>query len=126
MVTKFKLFEYNEENINNVLDKIKQHGMSSLTRIEKEILKNKGEVPPLQTQFSTGNFAFDFVLDEKTEDSTKIYATITYKSEEYSGYFEFFEDGRYEWYFDELEPDDDDWYDWDSLTQEVESNFVMD
>lgn len=129
MITQFKLFENNEENINIVLDKIKQQGIGSLTRIEKRILKNRGDLQPSikKQHYDSGNFEFDLSFDEdygNFDKSVKVHGYITYKKERYHGYFEFYEDGRYEWYFDNLEPDADDFYDLDSLTQEVEGVFI--
>lgn len=142
MITKFKMFEYHEENINKILDKINKHGKDSLTDFEKEILQNQGDIK-IQKYYEKGHFEFDYDSTKNEDKKIIVNGTLKYKGKEYHGCFTYPQEIEHEssiddkfysasygfWkFFDErnleFEPDDDDFYDLDDLMQEVEANFV--
>lgn len=141
MIKTFKLFEYHEENINKILDKINKHGKDSLSDFEKKVLQNQGDIQ-VQTHFENGNFEFDYEGTETTKESIIVNGTLKYLGDEFHGNFEFpieiehesspddkFHNSSYgQWNFydsnhREIEPEDDDFYSLDDLMQEVESVF---
>jgi len=128
MITKFKIFEYNELNVNDILDKMSTFGKNSLSEYELAVLRNKGDVP-FQDHFENGYFEFIYDETEDYGDETIIKGTLKYKGEEYDGSFTYQENGQSYWMFydtDSIEftPDEDDFYELDSLMQEVEANFI--
>lgn len=123
MIKLFKIFEYNEIEVNSILDKINKDGINSLTHIEKETLRNNGEIPR-QTHFENGEMIFDIELSESLNDSEVIHGVLTYNNTKYKGYFQIYKNGQYSCEFDNFEPEDDDWYNLDDLIEELESVFI--
>jgi hypothetical protein len=123
MITKFKLFEYNEDVMNNLLDKINKYGKDSLSPYELELFKNEGEP---QKHFESGDIIFDLdKFEDVGEDTIKLYGTISYHGDKHNGYFELSKEGGDDpmsllHHFGEFEPNDDDWYLLDDLIQELE------
>lgn len=129
MITKFKIFETNEEEINNLLDKMSKMGKDSLSEYELAVLKNKGDVP-FQDHFEHGNFEFIYDETEDYGDEVVVKGTLKYNGEEYGGSFNYNkETAQNFWQFYdedgiEFEPEPDDFYTLDSLMQDVEASFV--
>ena len=129
MITKFKLFETNEEEINNLLDKMSKMGKNSLSEYELAVLKNKGDVP-FQDHFEHGNFEFIYDETEDYGDEVVVKGTLKYNGEEYGGSFNYNKETEQNFwqFYDqdgiEFEPESDDFYTLDSLMQDVEASFV--
>lgn len=126
MITKFKIFEYNEDNINYLLDKINKQGKNSLTPYELDQLNNNGETPYPEV-FESGNIKFKLDSEEDHGDVIVVKGILIYNDNEYYGSFvypidqnelngwQFFDDSD-----DEFEPESDDFYQMDSLMQQIE------
>ena len=126
MITKFKLFEYHEETMNRLLDKINKSGEDSLDLYEIELLKNNGDN---QTRFESGNIIFNVDNTIDYGDTIKINGIILYQGKKYNGGFELSKIGGNDPMsllgdFEDFEPDDDDWYNLDDLIQELESVYT--
>ena len=83
----------------------------------------------MDNSFTSGNFEFEYESDRKEGDKIVVKGTLKYHGENYDGDFTYYPDGQSYWNFFtkdglELEPESDDFYELDSLMQEVEANFV--
>jgi hypothetical protein len=133
MITKFllfeqKLFEYHEENMNRLLDKINKSGKNSLTQYELDLLRDEGEVT-YQKHFESGHIIFDVDSTKYLGDTIQVIGTVSYFGKKYHGYFELSKEGGNDpmsllHHFDNFEPRDDDWYNLDDLIQELESVYA--
>ena len=129
MITKFKIFETNEEEINNLLDKMNKNGKDSLTPYELEILGNKGE-PLYQEHFTCGDFEFDHELTKEYDDKFVVKGTLTYNGIVFYGSFEYEKDtGQSYWQFfdsndQEIQLEGDEYEQLNGIMQEVEIVFA--
>ena len=125
MITKFKLFEDNEDNINYLLDKINKDGKDSLTQYELDQLKNKGDIPYPEI-FTSGDIKFELDSQEDHVDVIVVKGTLIYNDNKYDGSFVYTRNDvlNYWEFYDtnnkEFEPEPDDFYQMDSLMQQIE------
>jgi hypothetical protein len=125
MITTFKIFEYHEENLNKILDKINKTGKDTLNQEELDLLENEGDI---QTHFESGDIIFDVKNTNDYGDTIKINGVILYHGKKYDGYFELSKEGNDPMsllhHFGEFEPNDDDWYNLDDLIQDLENIYI--
>jgi hypothetical protein len=124
-----------EETINRLLDK----GLENLTPEEFELLKDPTKKQSPQTnnietdKLIYGDLEFEFSKKDEGENEITVFGTLYYKGEKYDGHFilpKGDNQGQNEWEFNkysdfsEFEPEPDDFYDIDSMSQEIEMNYL--
>lgn len=72
---------------------------------------------------------FQYTGMDTIEDEIIVKGILTYKGEDFFGNFSYYPDGQSYWSFSnnesgEFEPESDDFYEMDSLMQEVEAEYV--